>query len=414
MKITIICHYYPPEIGAPQARLSEMAKSWVALGNEVSVITCFPNHPTGKIHKNYEQAYKKRFLKEIIDGVIVNRCWVYATENKGFVKKLLGHLSFMVTSVFQAGKAVKHSDIIIVSSPTFFSVISAWFLALKYRKPYIFEVRDLWPAIFVELGVLKNKAIIWMLEQIELFLYKRAAAVVPVTKRFANCIIERGISYKKVSVITNGVDLEKFLPQQKNISLLKELGIREKSFIVLYIGAHGISHALCRIVDAAEYLADKKNILFLFVGEGAEKAKVKQYAEQKRLSNLSFLPGQSKERVIQFYSIMDVGLVPLRNIPLFETFIPSKMFEIMGMEKPIVASVKGEAEQILNDSGAAYVTEPENSKGIADCILRLYKNDKLRNEMAKNGRKFVMEHYNRSELAKTYLSVIDAIISKRK
>ncbi len=412
MHIVILSHYYPPEIGAPQARLSEMAQAWVHAGHTVSVITCFPNHPTGIVSPEYAARHRKmRRFDEFRSGVSVHRCWSYATPNRGFLKKILGHLSFMVTSVLQAHDVVKGADALIVSSPTFFSVISAWVLSRIYRAPYFFEVRDLWPAIFVELGVLKNKAIIGILESIEMFLYRQSAAVVAVTSRFRDTIIQRGIRADKVHVITNGVDLDRFYPRPKDEALLDELNLRD-TFIVLYIGAHGISHALTRIVDAAEIVRDTRDIVFLFVGEGAEKEKVQAHAKQKGLTNCRFLAGRPKDQMTRFYSIMDVGLVPLRNIELFDTFIPSKMFEIMGMAKPVVASVRGEAAEILDASGAALISEPEHAEAIARNVLRLYHDEALRRRLGESGRKYASQHYCRKALARRYIDIIEKHCAK--
>ena len=413
MKIVVLCHYYAPEIGAPQARLSEMAATWSATGHQVTVITCFPNHPTGVVPDSYKTEYtKKRYMEETLRGVKVCRCWSYVTPNKGFVKKLAGHLSFMGSSVIQAGKQAKSADVLLVSSPTFFAIISAWWLSKWHRVPYVLEVRDLWPAIFVELGVLRNRLIISLLEKLELFLYRSSAAVVPVTKSFAGNIVSRGIAAEKVKVVTNGVDLTTFYPRAVDEGLKQELGLSDK-FIVLYLGAHGISHALAQIVDAAEQLQSEKRIVFLFVGEGAEKDKVASHAKATGTENTRFLPGQPKGRVPDFYTIADVCIVPLRNIPLFDTFIPSKMFEMMAMEKPIVASVRGEAAEILQASGGAIVCEPENAAEIAQAILALYHDSNRRKDLASTGRKFVVSNYDRKNLAADYLALLKQVAGKQ-
>jgi glycosyltransferase involved in cell wall biosynthesis len=402
MNILILTHYYPPEIGAPQARLSEMAKAWVELGHNVSVLTCFPNHPTGIIPEKYKN---KRYLEETIDGIKIYRTWVYATPNKGFIKKIAGHLSFMFSAVFQGYKATKNIDIILSSSPTFFSIISAYVFSKLYKIPYIFEVRDLWPAIFKELGVLKNKVILNILESIELFLYRNAKFVVSVTESFTKNIASRGINSNKLHTITNGVDLTRYFPIEKDEALIDSLKLNNK-FIALYIGAHGISQGLTSIIESARLLKDNPTIHFLFVGEGADKDKIMALASDYNLNNITFLPGQDKAKVTSFYSIMDVGLVPLKDIPLFKTFIPSKMFEMMGMGKPIIASVCGEAEVILNKSKGALVAEPENSSQIADHILKLSKDNSLQESLSKNGLEFVKENYNRKTLAKKYIDIM--------
>jgi glycosyltransferase involved in cell wall biosynthesis len=410
MKITIISHYYPPEIGAPQARLSEMARVWVAAGHEVRVVTCFPNHPTGEIPAVYRDAYRRQhFLEETLDGVAVTRCWVYATRNKGFTKKTLGHLSFMGSSVVQAGTAVRGSDVIVVSSPTFFSVFSAWLLAKRYRIPYVFEVRDLWPAIFVELGVLRNRALIKALEACELYLYRDAAAVVTVTRAFAEDIARRGIDPGKLEVIHNGADVDQFGPMPPDDELVDRHGLRDKR-VVMYVGAHGISHALHRIVEVADRLRDRQDIRFVLVGEGAEKERVVGEATSRSLSNVLFIGGQPKEMVRRYYSITDVGLVPLRDIPLFDGFIPSKMFELMAVGKPIVGSVRGEARDILARSGAALVCDPEDVPAITDAVVRLCDDSALRHRLGQSGSEFVRREFSREVLARRYLGVLERCV----
>ena len=405
-RILVLTHYFPPEIGAPQARLSEMANHWAEQGHRVTILTCFPNHPTGRVPEKYKKLYRrKRLYQETMGALAVNRCWAYATPNEGFVKKLVGHLSFMFTAVIQGHKVAQQQDIILVSSPSFFSVISAFILSRIYSVPYIFEVRDLWPAIFVELGVLKNRYIISLLEKIEMYLYRKSASVVTVTDKFSEMIIERGIDKEKVFTIKNGVDLEKYYFREKDDQLLAKLRLNGK-FIALYIGAHGISHSLTKLVDAAALLAEMDQIHFLFVGEGAEKEKTVEYCKSLRLNNCTFLPGQPKEKMTAYYSIMDVGLVPLRNIPLFDTFIPSKMFEIMGMEKPIIASLRGEAADILVASGGALVCEPEDSTMIANKILALYEDPQKARELGRHGRAYVEKYYNRAQLADNYIQII--------
>lgn len=399
MKILLLTHYYPPEIGAPQSRLSDMAKVWKRLGHDVVVLTCFPNHPTGIIPDVYKRG---RFMEENLDGISVKRCWVYATPNEGFVKKLFGHLSFMMSSVIQGRRFARDVDVIVGSSPTFFSIISVYVLSRFYKKPFCFEVRDLWPAIFKDLGVLKNGLTLRLLEYLEMGLYSAADLVVPVSDAFADDIVGRGIAKDKVMVIKNGVDMRFYTPRAKPEYLLDALSLRGK-FVVLYIGAHGISHALTKIVDVAAKLQWNSSIHFLCVGEGAEKQLVVKKAASLGLTNMTFLPGQEKAKVPDFYAVSDVCLVPLRDISLFDAFIPSKMFEIMAMSKPIVASVRGEAEAILKRSGAALISEPEDVKKIAKNLLILSKDFDLCNQMGKRGYDFVGTEFNRDDLAKKYV-----------
>ncbi|MEE9164821.1 MAG: glycosyltransferase family 4 protein [Nitrospinota bacterium] len=407
MKINLICHYYPPEIGAPQARLSEMAREWVKQGHDVTVLTGFPNHPTGVIPPEYQG---KIFMEETVNGIRIWRHWLYATANEGFIKKTFAHLSFMMTIVLFSLFRGERPDVLIVSSPNFFSVISAYVMSRIRYVPYIFEVRDLWPGIFIELGVLKNRHLIRLLEIIELFLYRRSAAVVPVTYGFAEDMIRRGVPTDKIEVITNGVDLDTYQPSPGDANLRAKIGLSQDKFVILYIGAHGISHGLSKVLDAADNLRKIKDIHFLFVGEGAVKSSLINLARNKQLKNVTFLPGQSREKVIGFYHLADVCLVPLRDMPGLNTFIPSKMFEIMGCGKPIIAPLRGESANILTRSGAALVIPPENPVDLVKAIKVLKNNPAKLRKMGKEGYVFVRKNYDRKKLASKYLSVLEKTI----
>lgn len=401
MRIALLCHYFHPEPSAPSARLLSLARDFKAMGHEVTVVTGFPNHPTGVIPPAYRGLWR---ADEDLDGIRVLRNWVYATPNEGMIKKTLGHLSFMASSVLLGGPRLGPVDILVVSSPTFFTVLSAWVLSVLKGIPFVFEVRDLWPAVFVDLGVIRNRALIGALEAVEMFLYRRSAAIVTVTESFRRILIRRGVHERKVTTITNGVDLAEFAPGPDR-ALRSSLGL-EGLFVVLYIGTHGISHALEAVLAAAHLLSERKNILFLFVGEGARKKALMEEARKAGLANVVFLPAQPREKVVEFYRMADVCLVPLRNVPLFDTFIPSKMFEIMGVAKPIVASVRGEAAEILEASDGALVVAPESSADIAAAVGRLESEPELRARMGERGRKFVEKHYQRRELARRYAELL--------
>ena len=399
MKIALLCHYFAPEPGAPQARLLETARRWSAQGHRVTVLTGFPNHPGGVLR---EADRGRLFREDRMEGIRVLRSFMYATPNRGFLRKILGHLSFMLTAVAIGGARARRPDVIVVSSPTFFSVISAYLLALRWRRPFVFEVRDLWPAIFVELGVLKNRALLAVLTALEMFLYRRAARVVTVTEGFRRDIVSRGIPEAKVSTITNGVDLALFPARRSDPAA-------GAPFRVLYLGAHGISHALGRILDVAERFRGDPGVEFVFVGSGAEKPGLVERAAAAGLGNVRFFDSVSKEDVPAWYSSADVCLVPLRNVPLFTTFIPSKMFEIMASAVPIVASVEGEAAEILLRSGAAIVVGPEDVAAIEGALRDLRNDPGRRRSMGDAGRRFVSRHYDRAMLADRYAGLLAGI-----
>jgi glycosyltransferase involved in cell wall biosynthesis len=402
MNIAVYSHYFHPEIGAPSARIYDLSRQWINNGNSVQVITCFPNHPGGRLYTGYTKA---RYMYESIDGIDVHRHWTYITRNEGVMKRTLGHLSFLPFALYISNRKIQNPDVVVGTSPTLFAAQAASSTGGRRRVPFVMEIRDLWPAIFVELGVLKNKKLIRTLERWEMNLYGKATTIVTVTEAFRQNLIERGISSEKVITIPNGADVEFWSPSEAMSDLRDKLNLDGK-FVVLYIGAHGISHALIKIIDCAEILKTEKNISFLFVGEGAEKRHLIEYAQTKGLNNIQFLDPVKKNEVKEYYELADVCLVPLRDIPLFDNFIPSKMFEIMAMEKPIIGSVRGESADILKKSEGALVVEPENSIQISDAIDTLYKNPLMGPEMGKKGREFVKRYYSRAVLSKKYLKVL--------
>jgi len=407
VRIAVLSHYFWPEPGAPSARLLEMGREWAAKGHEVTVVTNFPNHPTGVV----PEAYRGRsFQIEHAQGLRIIRCRTYATPNHGFLKRTLGHLVFMLQAAWQATPHLRGTDVLVASSPTLFAVVSALVISRRVRAPYVFEVRDLWPAIFVELGVIRNRFAIALLEQLELGLYRRACAVVTVTSAFADDIARRGIERAKLHVIPNGVDLQAFRPEPGEPALRARLGLADKQ-VMLYCGAHGISHALGRILDVAARLqTEQPRIHFLFVGEGAEKDALVARSRELRLGNVTFHPSVPREEVPALYRAADVCLVPLRAVPLFRSFIPSKMFEILACGRPVLASLEGEAARILEASGAAVVVPPEDVEALAAAVTRLAGDPALRSALGARGRPYVAEHFDRRRLSARYLELLEGAV----
>jgi glycosyltransferase involved in cell wall biosynthesis len=402
MRILIVTHYFPPEIGAPQARLSELARLWAAAGDDVTVLTGMPNHPTGLIHSGYRRRLR---MVEHVDGYRVVRTWLYATPNEGVLRKTLGHISFMLTSVLLGWRPSGRADVVVVSSPTFFSIWSAWLLARAKGARFVVEVRDLWPAIFVELGVLTSRRLIAVLERLELAAYRAADAVVAVTEGFRSHITERGIAPEKVHVVPNGVDLERFAPQRDDADdFRRRLGARPGQALVLYIGAHGISHGLTSVADAAAKLAHD-DVHFAFVGEGAAKHELVAHVAQTASGNITLLPGVPSREVPAILAAADICLVPLRDVPLFDAFIPSKMFEFLAAGKAVVGAVRGEAAAILRDAGAV-VVDPEDVDQLADAIGRLAAEPERRAAMAVSGRDYVARRFDRRQLAREYRQLL--------
>ncbi|HEX3960669.1 MAG TPA: glycosyltransferase family 4 protein [Trebonia sp.] len=407
MRILIVTHYFPPETGAPQARLSALARTWAADGDDVVVLTGMPNHPTGVLPPRYRRAVLRRERQE---GYRVIRSWLYATPNEGVLRKTLGHLSFMASSVLLGGWAAGPADTVVVSSPTFFSILSGWLLARSRRARFVVEVRDLWPAIFVELGVLTNRRVIRLLERLELAAYAAADQVVVVSEGFRADLISRGVPPGKVHTIPNGVDPARFTPDTAALPRVRaRLGAGPADTLVLYAGTHGISQGLPSIADAAAILAGTRGgspVRLTFVGEGADKERLRQRVAELGLDNVTLLPGVPNSEMPALLAAADICLVPLRDVPLFATFIPSKMFEYLAAGKAVIGSVAGESAQILSEAGAL-VVPPEDSAALAAAIAALAASPARRAAMGQEGRAHVARCYDRAGLAREYRKILD-------
>jgi len=406
MRVLVVSHYFPPEIGAPQARLSELARCWAGAGDDVTVLTGMPNHPTGVVH----DAYRRRVrVVEHVDGYRVVRTWLYATPNEGVIKKTLGHLSFMASSVLLGARMTGPQDVVVVSSPTFLSILSAWLLARLKRARLVVEVRDLWPAIFVELGVLTDRRVIAALERLELAAYRAASAVVVVSEGFKSHLVARGVPPRKVHTIRNGADLGRFAPAgEVRPEVRQRLGATPDEVLVLYIGAHGISHGLKAVAEAAKLLQHER-VHFAFVGEGAAKASLGRTVDDLHLVNVTMRPGVPRHEVPRLLAAADVCLVPLRDLPLFSTFIPSKLFEYLAAGKAVVGAVRGEPASILRAAGAV-VVQPEDPTALADAIAELAKDRERRAAMGTQGRAYVAEHFDRRILAASYRQLLAGVV----
>lgn len=403
MRLAVFSHYYHPEIGAPSARIGDLAARWIEAGHEPHVITCFPNHPTGVVYPGYRL---QRYAVEELDGVHVHRNWTFVTRNTGMLKRTFGHLTFWLSAGWNTRARLPQMDCAIGTSPTLFAAMAARACARRQRIPFIMEVRDLWPAIFRELGVIRNSAVLAMLERWEMGLYRSADRVVTVTEAFRKNLISRGVAADKVVTITNGADTDFWnLGHARPGPLRKRLGLDGK-FVALYIGAHGISQALSAHLRAAARLAGDDRIRFVFVGEGAEKNHLTVEARRLGLRNVLFLDPVGRDEVRDFYALADLCFVPLRKITVFDTFIPSKMFEIMSMSRPVLASLRGEAGEILARSGGAHIVGPEDDEAIAASVAALSLNPAGLARMGSSAREFVVNHYDRRRLAERYLDVV--------
>ena len=244
MRILFLTHYYPPEVNAPANRVHEHARVWVREGHEVTVLTGVPNHPRGALFPGYEN----RFQTETIDGVRVVRSWMYLTPNAGFVKRIANHLCFLVTAVLMSFR-LEQPDVVVATSPQFFCGVAGALVAKLKRRPFVLEVRDLWPDSIVQLGQLRNPTIIRVLEAIERWLYGSASAVVVLTRAFARHVEAHGVPAERIELVYNGIDAEHFRPRPRDEALLAKHGLTG-SFTMAYVGTLGLAHGLVQVLDA--------------------------------------------------------------------------------------------------------------------------------------------------------------------
>ena len=408
MHILFLTDRFPPESDAASSRVYERACYWVKWGYAVTVITCAPNHPEGKVFPGYRNHW---YQSENIDGIQVIRVKTYIAPNEGFVKRTFDFLSFMI-SAFAAGLFQKKVDVVIASSPQLFAAVGGWALAAVRRLPFVLELADLWPATISAVGAMRESALLSMLERLELFLYRRSSAVIALTPAFQHDLVRRGIPQEKIFVVVNGVDLSRYAPREKDKDLVRVWGLQDK-FVVGYVGTHGIAHALENVLEACERLKSASDICFVFIGTGAAKEDLVRRAKKKQLSNIVFIPPQPKETIARFWSLCDVALVHLKNVPIFKTVIPSKIFEAMGMGLPILfAGPKGEASEIIERENAGICVSAENAEQLANVALRLCYGDAERQALARNSAQ-AASRYTRERQAMDSLTVLQLALTKR-
>lgn len=353
MRILFLTDNFPPEVNAPASRTFEHCREWVQKGMEVTVITCAPNFPQGKIYEGYKN---KLYQKEIIEGITVIRVWSYITANEGFMKRVLDYISFAIMATLAA--LFRKFDLIIATSPQFFTAVAGYAVSVLKRKPWIMEVRDLWPESIKAVGAMKEGRTYQYLEKLELFLYKKAKKVVVVTDSFSENLVQRGVPVEKIVVVKNGVLLDQFQPSEKNSALVRSLGLEGK-FVVAYLGTHGMAHALDFIIRSAANLPHQVSILF--IGDGAEKERLIALKKELKADNVHLLPSVPKNEIGNYISVSDVALVNLRKSDTFKSVIPSKIFENAAMMKPVLLGVEGESKAIIEKYQAGVCFEPENT-----------------------------------------------------
>jgi colanic acid biosynthesis glycosyl transferase WcaI len=416
VKILYASQYFPPEMGAPAARAAELAQHWANAGHTVSILTGFPNHPTGVVPAEWRGRLRKLTFHENAGSVDVYRTWLWPLPNRKAHERMRNYASFCVSSALR-GMTLPHPDVIIATSPQLLVGLAGWWIAFARQIPFVFEVRDLWPESLAAVGVGdENSPLHRSLSAIANFLYRHADHIVVVTPAFKDFLIQnRQVLAEKISVVENGVETDQFSPSTaaERSALRHELKADEK-FVVCYVGTMGMAHGLETLLDSAAQLQTQNPaVLFLLIGEGAEKDRIKALAQSRALANVHFLDQQPREKIPAFIAASDACLVLLRKSEVFKTVIPTKMLEFMSCSRPVILGVDGQARKIVEEAEAGIVIEPENSIALSDAIQRLAADRSLCQKLGTQGRDYIMRHFARSQTANAYIEVLNALRATR-
>ena len=410
MKILYVSQYFPPEMGAPAARASELSRHWARMGHDVTVLTGFPNHPTGIVPEDWRSRLHRLRYTETVDGARVIRTWLWPLPNRKAHERIRNYASFCVSAGI-SGLALPKPDVIIATSPQLLVALSGWWLAWWKRVPFVFEVRDLWPESLAAVGAGSEGSLLHRtLGAIAGFLYRRADRIVVVTPAFKDHLIRHwNVPAAKTSVVENGVETGLFRLDPAAVEVRKQLELGER-FLICYIGTMGNAHGLETLIAAAEELQTAlPGAMFLLIGEGAEKERIVELAARRGLTNVQFLGQQPRERIPAYVSAADVCLVMLKKTELFKTVIPTKLLEYMACERPVIVAVDGQARQIVEEASAGVFVEPENNQDLVQAILGLAEDPAKRRQMGVSGRQYIINKFSREKTARDYITVLEAV-----
>ena len=410
MRVVFFSHYFSPEGNAPASRTYEHCKRWVEAGHQITVVTCAPNVPDGVVYEGYKNRLWPQ--RETIDGIDVIRIWTYLAANSGNSKRILNYASYMFSAVLCFLFFCRRPNLIIATSPQFFcgwaGTIASW---LKWC-PFILEIRDIWPESIVTVGALKKSSLfVRILERLEKWMYRSANHIVTVGKGYQENVLSKVDVGDHISVVTNGVDLDVFSPQEPSSEFRQQHRLNDH-FVCSYVGTIGMAHGLNVVVRAAEILKSmqRNDVKFCLVGDGAQREKIEQDAIESNVKDMIRFTGRlPKSDMPMVLASSDCLLIHLKKTDLFATVIPSKIFEAMAMERPLVMGVQGESADIVKDGGAGIAMESDNAQQLVDAVLALKDDNELRNRLCTNGRQFVGQQYTRDSLAKKMLDVMQRV-----
>jgi colanic acid biosynthesis glycosyl transferase WcaI len=411
VKILYVSQYFPPEMGAPAARAAELSRHWARLGHDVTVLTGFPNHPTGVVPEDWRPRFHRLHCTETVDGVRVVRTWLWPLPNRKAHERIRNYASFCVSAAF-SGMALSKPDVVVATSPQLLCALAGWWLAFWQRVPFVFEVRDLWPESLAAVGAGAEGTFLHLtLAAIAAFLYRRADRIVVVAPAYKDHLTRLwNVPAAKISIVENGVETGLFRDDPAAIEIRRQLQLEDR-FLICYIGTMGNAHGLETLIAAAEDLQTAlPSAMFLLIGEGAEKDRIVELAAARGLANLQFLGQQPREKIPAYVSAADLCLVMLRKAELFKTVIPTKLLEYLACERPVIVAVDGQARQIVEEAGGGVFVEPENSQDLVKAVLDLASDPERRRQMGTRGRQYIVNKFSREKTARDYLTVLEATL----
>lgn len=411
MKIVLISQWYPPEQAPIGYMIRDLAQALIARGYEVTVITGFPNHPSGTVFEGYR---KKWLLKEKVDGVNLRRMYLYTTSNPGRLSRIMSFLTFTFSSAWALLTHPRHDLVFAVFQPLSVGFYLPFITKLRGSK-LILNVQDLHPDVPIELGLVRNSKIIAILRWVERYGYRSASGLAVICEQFKQHCIARGAYDSNVAVIPNWIDLDEISPGVRNNRFRESLGLTPDNFVILYAGTVGLVSGAEIALQAASMLENElPKMRFVFVGEGASLAAIKDHVRQAGLTNVLFAPFQPRERLSEVQAASDISLVSLRK-GKGRTSVPSKVLGYMAAARAVIASVDGDSETaiLVRQSNCGVVVEAENGASLARAITALASNHQQRIDFGFNGRRYIEGHYSKSSITDQYIKYFEAIVGRK-
>lgn len=405
MRIQFYTHYFPPEGNAPASRTHANCRRWVRAGHSVRVITCAPNVPDGRVYAGYRN---RLFQREMIDGIEVIRVWTFIAANEGTFLRIANYVSYMISAVFFT-LFMRRPDVIVATSPQFFCGWAGLIVSKLRRVPFVLEIRDIWPESIVAVGALGNRRLLAFLEWLEAKMYRWSPWIVTVGDGYRRRLLEKGVPDEKISIVMNGVDTELFVPREPSPEIRRRHGVPDGAFLCGYVGTIGMACGLEVVLRAARRLADegREDIVFMMIGDGAVRESLEEQARELGLRNVVFTGRRAKDEIPDYIATLDACLVHLRKTGLFETVMPSKIFEAAGMERAILNGVGGFAAEFVEAAGAGICFESDDADALVEATLRLAANPELRARLGRQGREYVISRFDREVLAADYLRILE-------